>query len=258
MEARLPDKLGILRALLKRVSLLREFTVGDKEVFNPAVNLTRDSIQFLPSFENPSYVRLTLPESKTDPFRKGVSILIAAVPHSPFCAVTALKNLFSIHLLPSSSPLFAMTDGRPMSRSFFVSTLKSQIEAVGIDSTGYSGHSFCRGAATSAAAAGYSDYEIQLLGRWRSDAYITVRPSELTEHETSWIDSVLFATFFFSAMYCQLSSAMFHSSASHSLEVCTRCQAYDYIGITVLNLGSHYPLLYYGFSANLTIRSYTS
>ena len=35
----------------------------------------------------------------------------------------------------------------------------------------YTGHSFRRGAASSAAAAGYSDYEIQLLGRWRSDAY---------------------------------------------------------------------------------------
>ncbi|KAF5361332.1 hypothetical protein D9757_013548 [Collybiopsis confluens] len=63
-----------------------EFTLGKREVFNPAVHLTRHSVQFLPSFDNPSHIRLTLPKSKTDPFRKGVSILIVAVPHSPFCA----------------------------------------------------------------------------------------------------------------------------------------------------------------------------
>ncbi|KAF5387550.1 hypothetical protein D9757_006561 [Collybiopsis confluens] len=148
-----------------------EFTLGEREVFNPAVHLTRDSVQFLPSFDNPSHIRLTLPESKTDPFRKGVSILIAAVPHSPFCAVTALKHLFATHPLPSGSPLFCTTVGLPMTRSFFISMLKSHLEAAGIPSVGYSGHSFRRGAATSAAAAGYSDYEIQLLGRWRSDAY---------------------------------------------------------------------------------------
>lgn len=35
----------------------------------------------------------------------------------------------------------------------------------------FSGHSFRRGAATAAAEAGFTEYEIQLLGRWRSDAY---------------------------------------------------------------------------------------
>ncbi|KAF5393592.1 hypothetical protein D9757_000002 [Collybiopsis confluens] len=148
-----------------------EFTVGDKEIFNPAVHLTRACIQFLPSIEAPTHIRLTLPESKTDPFRKGVSIIVAAVPHSRFCAVTALKQLFVAHPLPLDSPLFSMVDGRSMTRSFFISTLKSRLLSIGVDPAGYSGHSFRRGAATSAAAAGYSDYEIQLLGRWRSDAY---------------------------------------------------------------------------------------
>ncbi|KAF5355210.1 hypothetical protein D9757_014770 [Collybiopsis confluens] len=148
-----------------------EFTVGDKEIFNPAVHLTRACIQFLPSIEAPTHIRLTLPESKTNPFQKGVSIIVAAVPHSRFCAVTVLKHLFVAHPLPLDSPLFSMVDGRSMTRSFFISTLKSRLLSIGVDPAGYSGHSFRRGAATSAAAASYSDYEIQLLGRWRSDAY---------------------------------------------------------------------------------------
>ncbi|KAI0820425.1 hypothetical protein BC628DRAFT_1276145, partial [Trametes gibbosa] len=76
----------------------------------------------------PTHLILSLPASKTDPFRKGVSILVAAAPDT-------------------------------------------RLTALGLDSSKYSGHSFRRGAATSAAAVGYADHEIQLLGRWRSDAY---------------------------------------------------------------------------------------
>ncbi|KIK51738.1 hypothetical protein GYMLUDRAFT_181070 [Collybiopsis luxurians FD-317 M1] len=75
----------------------------------------------------------------------------------------------------------------------------------------------------------------------------TVRTNDLTIYETSWLDSALFALFFFCAMLCHFSSALFHTSICHSQAVCARCHAYDYAGIIVLNLGSHYPLLYYGF-----------
>ena len=148
-----------------------EFTIGDKDKFDPAVHLTRACVDFLPSFANPTHVRLTLPASKTDPFRKGVTILIAAVPGQPTCAVAALKQLFTIYPLSPSAPLFADANGNPLTCSHFISTLKSRLATLGFDSSLYSGHSFRRGAATSAASAGYSDYELQLLGQWRSDAY---------------------------------------------------------------------------------------
>ena len=35
----------------------------------------------------------------------------------------------------------------------------------------FSGHSFRWGAASSATAMGFNDYEIQQLGRWHSDSY---------------------------------------------------------------------------------------
>jgi hypothetical protein len=60
--------------------------------------------------------------------------------------------------------------GSSLSQNSFISLLKHRLAAIGFDPTSYSGHSFCRGAATSAAAAvGYSDYEIQLLRHWCSD-----------------------------------------------------------------------------------------
>ena len=42
---------------------------------------------------------------------------------------------------------------------------------IGLDPSLYSGHSFRRGAASATAAVGCADHEIQLLGRWHSDAY---------------------------------------------------------------------------------------
>ncbi|KLO04126.1 hypothetical protein SCHPADRAFT_788685, partial [Schizopora paradoxa] len=79
---------------------------------------------------DPSYVTLLIPASKTDPFRKGIKIYIAAAPGQ-----------------------------------------HTSLAAAGIDPSPFAGHSFRRGAASAAAAAGFADHEIQLLGRWHSDCF---------------------------------------------------------------------------------------
>ena len=43
--------------------------------------------------------------------------------------------------------------------------------AAGLEGDNWNGHSFSRGAATCATQVGISNPEIQVLGRWRSDAY---------------------------------------------------------------------------------------
>lgn len=166
-----------------------EFTVPNGGKFNPLIHLSRSSVQFLPSIDNPTHIRLSLPASKTDPFRCGVTILIASAPAgSTTCPVTALRRLWLLR--PDASPtdpLFTDALGGPLSRAPFIKELKLRLAAIGLDESLYSGHSFRRGAATSAASVGYSDYEIQLLGRWRSDAYklyIDV-PSDRTLHLSS-------------------------------------------------------------------------
>ncbi|KZP17754.1 hypothetical protein FIBSPDRAFT_1046642 [Athelia psychrophila] len=114
----------------------------------------------------------TLPASKTDPFRKGVSITVAAAPGICSCPVTALKLLFErAPRAAGEIPLFENLDGTVLHRGTFIATIRKALLAAGYDAALYAGHSFRRGAASSAAAAGFSDYEIQLLGRWRSDAY---------------------------------------------------------------------------------------
>ena len=127
---------------------------------------------FEPSLNNPTHVCLDLPASKTDPFRKGVSILIAkAPPGSATCAVSALRRLFQLFPESPNTPPFNNKDGSALTQSSFISTLKSRLAIIGLDQSLYSGHSFHCGAASAAAAVGYADHEIQLLGCWRSDTY---------------------------------------------------------------------------------------
>lgn len=142
--------------------------MGKGGKFNASLNLTRNSVQFLP---DATHARLSLPASKTDPFRKGVTITLTAAPGRPTCPIDALKRLFNELPRDGNEPLFEQPDGKALSHPFFVGAIRKTLSKAGINPHLYAGHSFRRGASSAAAAAGYSDYEIQLLGRWRSDSY---------------------------------------------------------------------------------------
>ena len=53
-----------------------------------------------------------------------------------------------------------------------VKKLREALGSTGMDVSGYSGHSFRIGAATTAAAVGIEDSMIKTLGRWESTAYL--------------------------------------------------------------------------------------
>ena len=53
----------------------------------------------------------------------------------------------------------------------YAALLHVRFPSAGFDASKLSGHTFRRGAASSAAAVGFNNYEIQQLGRWRSDSY---------------------------------------------------------------------------------------
>lgn len=154
-------------------ALLRsgEFTAKSSDTFDPAAHLTRGCVRFEPSIDNPSYICLFIPTSKTDPFRQGVTLYVAAAPDSLTCPVTCLKSLFTRNPLPPNSPLFVSTNNSPLLRNELIARLRHDVASLGLDSTKFAGHSFRRGGASSAFAAGLSDFEIQQLGRWRSDTF---------------------------------------------------------------------------------------
>lgn len=127
--------------------------------------LTVSSVSFA---SDGSYATLTLPASKTDPFRQGVTLTAPAVPLST-CAVSALAVICQRR--EPHEPLFALEGRQPFTRSAFVAMLRRCLEACQVPSWSYSGHSFRRGAATWAASNGVDADTIRGLGRWRSDCF---------------------------------------------------------------------------------------
>ena len=91
----------------------------------------------------------------------------------------------SLMQVSASSPtwgwsLFIHLDRSPLTKFQVNQVLKKGLQLKGFPHQSYSTHSFRIGAATSAAANGFSDEEIQSLGRWRSSAFQRyIRPASL-------------------------------------------------------------------------------
>ena len=132
---------------------------------------TRRSITFGPKDVSgrPDWLFSTLPASKADPFHQGFTTTTAAAGDRA-CAISALHLLLERWPSPPETTLFTLH--HPSVAAFdhriVVSGLRGCLVAAGISGT-YSG--LRRRAATSARRAGVADHDIQLLGRWRSDAY---------------------------------------------------------------------------------------
>ena len=120
-------------------------------------------------FNRDGSVTVTLPSSKTDPFKHGVAIELAASPASPLCPVSALRRLYSRFPRDPSHPLFSRVIGS-FNRQYLIDRVKELLLRAGISTTGFSCHSLRKGAAVSAAVNGISRKEIKVLGRWKNDA----------------------------------------------------------------------------------------
>ena len=146
-----------------------EMTVPDGGCFDPSVHLGVNDIA-LNSVKSPSFLRVTIKQSKTDPFRRGVELYLGR-SNSDVCPVAAILSYLTCRGT-GPGPLFRREDGRGLTRSHFVSSVRSALEKVGLDQSAYCGHSFRIGAATTAAVRGIMDSIIKTLGRWESLAYL--------------------------------------------------------------------------------------
>ena len=111
---------------------------------------------------------LFLKVSKTDYFRTGHSLVITWSP-SPICAVSAMRGYFLVAHL--QGPLFSFQSGHFLTRSMVVNLLRDAARHASLPYQSLKGHSFRIGAASTAAAAGLSDWLIKVLGWWSSDSY---------------------------------------------------------------------------------------
>ena len=119
--------------------------------------------------QTPSLLCIKLKQSKTDPFRAGVSIFLGCTGNQ-LCPVAAVLAYLAIHH-PAFAPLFLFLDGSYLTRDRLVKHLRQGLQQVGIDRNRFSGHSFRIGAATTAAQAGIEDSVVKMLWHWKSSAY---------------------------------------------------------------------------------------
>ena len=146
-----------------------EFTVHNK--FAHDENLTLNDIVI-----NDDHLSVFLKQSKTDPFRKGVSLLVFKT-NSSLCAYESIvkyKQIRGSHFpnsMDMNEPFFVTNFGKPVTRKFFIEKLKLLVGSIGLDSSKFSGHSLRRGAATHCALHRIEDHLIQKLGRWSSNCY---------------------------------------------------------------------------------------
>jgi hypothetical protein len=146
-----------------------EMTVPSDVAYDPACHLGWKDI----TVDNPlapQMIRVTIKQSKTDPFRKGIDLFVGRTG-TKVCPVVAIVNYLATRG-KRDGPLFMFKDGRFLTRQRLVDALRLGLQKAGLDNTLYCGHSFRIGAATTAAQRGLEDSVIKTLGRWESVAYL--------------------------------------------------------------------------------------
>ena len=158
-----------------------EFTVPNQESYDESSHLSLKDI-LVDSRTNPRLIKVTIKQSKTDPFYKGVNLYLAATDLS-ICPVFGILPYLAARGAKAGL-LFITEKGKVLTRQIFSDKIDTVLKRLQIDPTHYSTHSFRIGAATTAAQAHISEAHIKTLGRWRSNAYqryIKTSPQELAQ-----------------------------------------------------------------------------
>lgn len=131
-----------------------------------------------PSSGSPHFMKLHLRQSKTDPFRRGVDVIV-----SQRRAVAAMLHYLAVaRHTHADDPLFLSQTGETLTVSALVGGTQALLEQAGIANPElYLGHSFRRGGATSLHLAGLPDTTIKAMGRWRSFAFATYVDTTVTQ-----------------------------------------------------------------------------
>lgn len=145
-----------------------EVTVPSMVRYDAEAHLSEGDVR-LDAASPPQYVQVQIKASKTDPFRRGVTVYLGRTSND-LCPVSAIAAYLVVRGR-ERGPFFMLASGTPLSREILVRRVRSALEAAGVDASRYAGHSFRIGAATTAALAGLEDSLIKTLGRWESAAY---------------------------------------------------------------------------------------
>ena len=154
-----------------------EMTVPDEGAYDASVHLGVEDVA-IDNASSPSYVRVHIKKSKTDPFRHGVDLFLGRT-RTDLCPVAAILS-YLVAKGAGPGPFFRFTDGRPLTRSRFVDRVREALADAGVDAGSYCRHSFRIGAATTAAARGIEDSIIKTFGEMGECCLFTIRPDSKT------------------------------------------------------------------------------
>ena len=142
-----------------------EFTVPEDGEFDPGKHLSFSDLA-VDSLSTPKVLSVCIKQSKTDPFRLGVTIFVGKID-AFLCPVSAYLVLSG----PWEGLLFRFQNDLPLCHSRLVVALRDVLGKVGCKPEDYAGYSFRIGTATTAAACSIPVQTIKMLGGWRSEAY---------------------------------------------------------------------------------------
>ena len=147
-----------------------EVTVPSDSAFDPSAHLTFEDVS-VDQITDPRVLKVHLKTSKTDPFRKGVDVFVGKTGNE-LCPVAAMLSYLTQRTAKPGF-LFQYADDRLLTKPQLVDELWKVLSSAGLEAKDYEGHSFRIEAATTAAACGFGECTIQMLGRWSSTAYLT-------------------------------------------------------------------------------------
>lgn len=138
------------------------------------------------------YIEITIPLFKHAKSSTSTIRLQQNKTDSNLCPHESLMQYLSVRKHDSPShPVFSFMDGAPVSRQFFTEQLRLALSFCNLNLHQYQTHSFRIGAATTAAARGFSELQIQHMGRWKSNALKSIFVFPPYNYETSAVcDSV--------------------------------------------------------------------
>ena len=142
-----------------------EFTVPSQSEYDPSTHLSLDDIA-IDSADSPSLIQVSIKQSKTDPFHKGVQLFLAKTGKN-ICPITAIMPYLALRG-PKQGPLFLYQGGNYLTRQSFTTLLRTTLRQAGLDDSQYAAHSFRIGAVITAKEAGISDVHIKMLGQWKN------------------------------------------------------------------------------------------
>ena len=118
----------------------------------------------------PKYVTVHLERYKNDTWRFGATYKYFR-SGTDLCLVEALWAILQHDTRPIGDPLFALNNGKHLTRKIVEKYAKCMAVGAGLPVGKVNTHSFRAGGACALWAAGYSARDIQILGRWRSDCW---------------------------------------------------------------------------------------